>query len=86
MTPSKHDRGLSAAEHLGAAIAKPHEELFVLRAAEILFQGSQDSLKGATNLFRESQNSLRGTNTKFIWDAYKPSDGSKINRLREICI
>ena len=55
MTPSKDDRVFSAAENVCcAAISKPYQESFLLPAANNLFQGSQDSLRGANNLFRES--------------------------------
>ena len=50
MTPSKRDRVFSADEHLcRAAISKPYQESFLLQAANNLFQGSQDSLRGAYN-------------------------------------
>ena len=45
------------------AISKPYQELFLLWAANKLFQGSQDSPRGAKNFFRESQNSPRETNS-----------------------
>ena len=55
MTPSKDNRVFSAAENVRrAAISKPYQEAFLLRAANNLFQGSQDSLRRANNLFRES--------------------------------
>ena len=57
-----------------------------LRGAYNLFRESKNSLRGAGNLFRESQNSLRGTNCKLFWEAYKPNNESKINRLTDACV
>ena len=51
--------------------------------ANNLFRESQNFLRGAKALIRESQNSLWGTNSKLLWEAYKPNNGSKNNRLRE---
>ena len=50
------------------AISKPYQESFLLWVANNLFQGSQDSPRGAKKFFRESQNSPREkiVNTKSL--------------------
>ena len=45
------------------AISKPYQESFLLWVANNLFQGSQDSRRGAKKFFRESQDSPRETNS-----------------------
>ena len=42
---------------------KTYQESFLLWVANNLFQGSQDSPRGAKKFFRESQNSPRETNS-----------------------
>ena len=50
------------------AFSKPYQESFLLWVANNLFQGSQDSPRGAKQFFRESQNSPREkiVNTKSL--------------------
>ena len=62
MTPSQRDRVFSAAEHLcRAAMSKPNQKSFFLRAAINPFQGSQDSLRGANNLRQKHEKMLQKT-------------------------
>ena len=95
MTPSNRDRVLSAAEDLCAAISKPHQESFLLRATEKLSQGSQDSLRGVTNPFRKSlgtndlfQESQKYYSLREAYDFFRESQNSlrgayKLNLFRE---
>ena len=62
MTPSQRDRVFSAAEHLcRAAMSKPNQKSFFLRAAINPFQGSQDSLREANNLRQKHEKMLKKT-------------------------